>query len=224
MLVVFFLLKTKQINDLVLNKMQRKRFLTVLPQRLLIIAGTFLEYFIGQIRPDDHTLAELKKTKQQTRLSQQQQQQYFTNRSSLKPDPSLTTRQSVVVTQQETVITRTSNSNVVSKPPPQPDYSNMTDNEELYARLGNGDYRQSTYDTDNHVYITEPVDLVTSGDIAQLHAQVHPTDVERLYSRLPTDIISDVDNQEPLTADQQKLHARIIGAELESQGYSVDGE
>jgi hypothetical protein len=80
MLVVFFLLKIKQINDVVLNKIQQKPFLTVLPQRLLIIAGAFLEYIVGQIRPDDRTLAELKKTKQQTRLSQQQQQQYFVNR------------------------------------------------------------------------------------------------------------------------------------------------
>jgi phage-related holin len=80
MLVVFFLLKTKQVNDVVLKQIQKKPAFTVLPQRLLIIAGAFLEYFIGRIRPDDRTLADLKKTKQQTRLSQQQQQQYFVNR------------------------------------------------------------------------------------------------------------------------------------------------
>jgi hypothetical protein len=32
-----------------------------------------------------------------------------------------------------------------------------------------------------------------------------------------------VDNDEPLTEDQQELHARIIGDELENQGYPVDG-
>jgi len=100
----------------------------------------------------------------------------------------------------------------------------MSDKEELYARLANGDFHQSTYNTDSNIFTTEPVDLVTSGDIAQLHAKLQPTDVERLYSRLPSDIIPDVDNQEELTPDQQKLHARIIGAELERQGYSVDGE
>jgi len=220
MLVVFFLLKTKQTNDVVLTKIQQKPFLTALPQRLLIIVGAFLEYFIGRIRPDDRTLNELKKTKQQSRLSQQPQ--LFVNRPNLKPDPSVTTRQSVVMTQQETVITRTNNSNVISKP--QPDYSNMTDREELYARLANGNSHQSTYNVDNNVFTTEPVDLVTSGDIAQLHSHLQPTDVELLYSRLPTDIISDIDNQEYLTEDQQNLHARIIGAELERQGYAVDGE
>jgi hypothetical protein len=78
MLVVFLLLKTKQINDVVLNKIQQTPFLTVLPQRLLIIAGTFLDYFIGRIRPDDRTLADLKKPQQQPRLNKPQQ--YFVNR------------------------------------------------------------------------------------------------------------------------------------------------
>jgi hypothetical protein len=100
----------------------------------------------------------------------------------------------------------------------------MNDKEELYARLANGDYHQSAYTNDNHAFTTEPVDLVTSGDIAQLHAQLQPTDVELLYSRLPTDIIPDADNNDELTADQQQLHARIIGAELERQGYAVDEE
>ncbi len=77
MLAVFFLLKSKQINDLVLNKLQQKRVLTAAPQRLLIFVGTFLEYFIGRIRPDDRTLAELKKSQQQNRASQPS---YFVNR------------------------------------------------------------------------------------------------------------------------------------------------
>jgi hypothetical protein len=78
MLVVFFLLRTKQMNDLVLSKIQHIPVLTVLPQRLLIVVGAFLEYFIGRIRPDDRTLAELKKSKQQSRLSQKPQ--YVANR------------------------------------------------------------------------------------------------------------------------------------------------
>ena len=51
MLVVFFLFKTKQINDLVLNKLQQQPFLTALAQRLLIIVGASLDHIIGQIRP-----------------------------------------------------------------------------------------------------------------------------------------------------------------------------
>jgi hypothetical protein len=78
MLAVFFLLKTKQINDLVLSKLQQKQILTVLPQRVLIFVGTFLEYFIGRIKPDDRTLAELKKSRQQSRVNQSPS--YFNNR------------------------------------------------------------------------------------------------------------------------------------------------
>lgn len=78
MLVVFFLLKTKQINDMVLHKMQQKPLFTSLLQRVLIFVGAFLDCFIARIRPDDRTLADLKKTKQQARLSQQPQ--YHANR------------------------------------------------------------------------------------------------------------------------------------------------
>jgi hypothetical protein len=216
-LAVFFLLKMKQINDVLLTEVQKKSFLTSLPQRFLILTGTFLEYFVGRIRPDDRTLTELKKPKQQSRLNQQPQ--YFANRSTVKPDSFVTIRQNAVVTKQDTVVTRTSGSNVVSQP--QADYSNMTDREELYARLASGNHHQSSY-VDTDLLMTEPVDLVASGDIAQLHAQIKPTDVELLYSRLPVDIIPNVDNEEPLTEDQQMLHARIIGAELERQGYPVD--
>jgi hypothetical protein len=191
MLVVFFLLKTKQVNDAVLTKVQQKRFLTAFPQRLLIIVGSFLEYFIGQIRPDDRTLAEIKKPKQQP-LSPQ----YFVNRAGLKPDPSLKTRQNVIVSRQEISVTRTSNSNILSQPQVQSDYSNITDNDE---------------------YTPEPINLVSNGDIEQLHAQIHPTDVELLYSRINTDTLPGLDNQEPLTEDQQQLHE-----ELERQGYAVN--
>jgi hypothetical protein len=214
MLAVFFLLKTKQINDLLLNKIQRKPFATG-PQRLLIIIGTFLEYFIGRIRPDDRTLAELKKSKQQSRSSQSPQ--YFINRPNFQPDPSIKTRQSVVVTKQETVVTRNNGSNYVSKP--QPD---LTDTQELYARLADNDYRPSTYNVDDDEFTTESVDHTANGDIAQLHSQLNPTDVELLYSRLPADILPVGDNEEPLTEDQQELYAKIIGADLERQGYPVN--
>jgi hypothetical protein len=186
MLAVFFLLKSKQINDLVLNKLQQKRVLTAAPQRLLIFVGTFLEYFIGRIRPDDRTLAELKKSQQQNRASQPS---YFVNRSNLKQDASIKTRQGGVFTNQET---RTNGANT--------DYSNFNDTEELYARLANNDLRQSVY---NDEYTSEPVDFVENGDIGQLHAQLKPTDIELLYSRLPSDIIPDTDEQVQLNEDQQ---------------------
>jgi len=151
---------------------------------------------------------------------------YYFNIHSVKPNPSVTTRQNVIITKQETVISRNNDSNIVSQSLSQPDYSNLTDREELYARLANGD---------NDTYTTESVDRVTngdidefnahfnpSGDIDELHAHLNPTDVELLYARLPSGTLPVTDNQEPLTEDQQQLHARIIGAELERQGYSVD--
>lgn len=114
------------------------------------------------------------------------------------------TRQSVVVTNQETVITHT---NGAFQPPP--DYSNLTDTEELYTRLANNDLGSSVYNVDNDEYITEPGDLDANDDIAQLHAQLKPTDVELLYARLPTDIIPDTNGQEGLNEDQQQLRARF---------------
>ncbi len=59
-------------------------------------------------------------------------------------------------------------------------------------------------------------------DIDKLHNKLNPTDVELLYSRLSADIIPTRDNQEPLTQDQQLLHAKIIGVELERQNYVED--
>jgi hypothetical protein len=197
MSIVFFLLKIKQTNDGVLNKMQNKPFLSVLPQRFLIIIGSVLEYMMARIRPDDHTVNELNKTKQQSRLFQKQQQQkQFVSRQTMKPDAFVTTRQSIVVTKQDTVITR----NNVSKA--HTNYSNMTDKEELYPRL-NSDHIESVH----------------SDDITKLHTHLKPTDVELLYSRLPVDIIPTGNNEKPLTQDQQMLHAKIIAAELERQGY-----
>ena len=76
MLVVFFLLKLKQINDIVLRKIPQKPFVTAFIQRFFIFAGVFLDYFTARIQLDDRTLAELKKTKQQAQFSQQS----YTNR------------------------------------------------------------------------------------------------------------------------------------------------
>ncbi len=121
---------------------------------------------------------------------------YNVFRAGLKPDPSLKTRQHVIVSRQEISVTRTSNSNILSQPQVQSDYSNITDNDE---------------------YTPEPINLVSNGDIEQLHAQIHPTDVELLYSRIHTDNLPGLDNQEPLTEDQQQLHE-----ELERQGYAVN--
>ena len=136
----------------------------------------------------------------------------MTTRQSVKTDPSIATRQSVFIAQQETTVTRTSQVNGFAAT--QPDYSNLSDKEELYARLA----AANEYIVED-AYTTEPIDLVANGDIAQLHNQLKPTDVELLYARLPTDVVPMSENQEPLTADQQTLHARIIAAELEQQGY-----
>jgi hypothetical protein len=62
-------------------------------------------------------------------------------------------------------------------------------------------------------------DVRQNNDINKLLDRVKPTDLELLYSRLPVDIIPTMDNPEPLTQDQQMLHAKIIAAELERQGY-----
>jgi len=52
-------------------------------------------------------------------------------------------------------------------------------------------------------------------DIDKLHIQLNPTDIELLYSQLPVDIITAIDNHKPLTEDQQLLYTKIIGAKLE---------
>lgn len=70
MLIVSFLIKIKQTNDGVLNQIQQKPFLFVLPQRLLIFTGAILEYITARIRPNDHTEST---QQQQPRLVQQKQ-------------------------------------------------------------------------------------------------------------------------------------------------------
>jgi len=200
MLIIYFLLKSKDINDNLLTKIQRKPFLTALPQRLLILAGTFLELFIVRISPNDRTLAELKKSKQQQYRSNQSSP-YFVNRPSCKQDPAtkprqnvipvrpepVFTRQEVFHTRQETVVSRSSNSHSIPKPPP--DYSNLNDTEELYARL-----------VDNDEDTGELIDGIVNNDIAELYAQVKPTDSELLYTQLAAE---DVDEQDNFNQNQQ---------------------
>jgi hypothetical protein len=120
---------------------------------------------------------------------------FIKKRQTLKPGAFVTTRQSVVVTKQDTTVTR----NGITK--------SQVNKEELYPRLP-VDNIERTYDN----------------DIDKLHAQVHPTDVELLYSRLPSDIISTTDNQEPLTEDQQILRAKLMVAELEREEYVEEEE
>lgn len=224
-LVVFILLRIKQINETLLTKFPQIPYVFVLPQRVLIVFGTFLDFCAVRVSPDDRTLSELKKTKQQARYTQPTQ--YFPNRPNARPNPPVTTRQSVVVTKQETVVTRNSNSNNYPQQQQQqtrrqPDYSNLTDTQELHARLANNDYQDSMYNVDNDDFVTETGDNLPNDDIAELHQRVNATDIELLYSRLPTDVVAVVDTDEPLNPDQQELHARIIADGLQRQGYPVD--
>ncbi len=116
-------------------------------------------------------------------------------RQTLKPGAFVTTRQSIVVTKQDTSITR----NGITKP--------QYDKEELYPRLP-----------------VDHIEPVSDNDINKLHAQIQPTDIERLYARLPADVIPTTDNQEPLTEDQEILHAKLTVAELKREGYADDDE
>ena len=53
MLTVHVLLRTKQINDRLLNKIQRDNISIASVQRLSIALSTFIECSIRRIRPDD---------------------------------------------------------------------------------------------------------------------------------------------------------------------------
>ena len=77
MLLMFFLLRSKQINDLLLSQTRRVPFVMALPQRFFIFIGNILDFFIPIIKPDDRTLTQLKKAKQQSRYNPQGQ--YFNN-------------------------------------------------------------------------------------------------------------------------------------------------
>ncbi|CAF3391124.1 unnamed protein product [Rotaria sp. Silwood1] len=128
MLIVSFLLKIQQTNDVLLHKVQGKRFLSILPQRFLIYTSNIVEHIIERIRPDD-----IRETKERSQLMQQKQQQ-FVSRQTLKPGAFVTTHQTIRTTKQDTVITR----NGSTKPSVMESVSN-DDNGILHERLKSTD-------------------------------------------------------------------------------------
>ncbi|CAF0946587.1 unnamed protein product [Adineta ricciae] len=187
MFIVSFLLKIKQTNDFVLNKIQRKPFVFIFPQRFFIRMGVILEYFVERLRSENSTE---RKQPSSTRSVQQKQ---FASRQTLKPGALLTTRQSVIVTKEEVSITRNGTT------------QSIHDKDQLYPSLN-----------------IDEIEPVCGTDIDKLHAKLNPTDVELLYSRLPTDIIPAEDNLGSLTDDQRALHAKLLGADLEREEQDDD--
>ncbi|CAF1065916.1 unnamed protein product [Adineta steineri] len=179
MLIVSFLLKIKQTNDTILNKLNHRSLFFVLPHRLLIITGMLLEYMMTRFRPENRT-----ETKPQSRSVQQKQ---FVSRQTLKPGALVTTRQSVVVTKQETSVT----CNGVTKS----DFNK----EELYPRLpvnhiepvlGNDidKLHNKLHPTDTELlYSRLPADVISmtnnfeplTEDQRMLHAQIIAADLEK---------------------------------------------
>jgi len=72
----------------------------------------------------------------------------------------------------------------------------QNDADELRSRLGNPDLTESTYNVDNDELNTEPIDVNPDDYINELHDRLKTTDVERLYSRLPADIVPTDDQKE----------------------------
>jgi len=188
MLIVFFLLKTKQTNDAVLDKMQEKPFLSVLPQRLLILIGALLEYVMGRIRPDDRTMAELKKMPKQ--------QQHFVSRQTYKPDAFITTRQNIVVTKQETHVSR---NNIASNP--SQDSINQTQQNPDIARF-HAQLKPTDYEL---LYSKLPVDTIPNvvehdgpltADQQMLYAKLIGNDLKRQGYEEDDDANIDDDNDD----------------------------
>jgi hypothetical protein len=67
--IVSLLLKIKQINDVVLNYIQQKPLLTILPQRLLIYIGGILDYIVTRIQPYERTEIKQQQTRQKQFVS-----------------------------------------------------------------------------------------------------------------------------------------------------------
>ena len=63
--IVWFLLKIKQTNDGVLNRIQQQPLFAVLPQRLLIYTGAILDYLAARLQPTERP-----ESKQPTRPKQ----------------------------------------------------------------------------------------------------------------------------------------------------------
>ncbi|CAF1002349.1 unnamed protein product [Rotaria sordida] len=183
-LILSFLLKIKQTNDGVLHKIQQKQFLSGLLQRILILTGNIIEYIIERIQSNDK-----KENNEQSQLTQQKQQQ-FVSRQTLKPGAFVTTRQTIRVKKQDVVITHHGN----EKP-----------------RLDTKEEEFNFHSTANNCHQSKPslIESVLNDDIGKLHDQLKPTDIELLYSRLPADIISSMEDQEYLTEDQQMIHAKF---------------
>lgn len=198
--VIFFLRKVIQINDVVVANIKSIPYTPVFLLNLLNNFRGLLEYVDARVRPSDQEIAELKKPKQKSRLSQQQ---YSSNRQS--SNPSTTVRQRIINTGDETVITRNSNANQFQR-----DYTGLTDVEELRVRINNPDLTESTYEVDTDVLNTDEFVPENENDINDLHSRLQTTDVERLFARLPADIIPTNDNQGELTSDQQQLHDQFI--------------
>ncbi len=68
-MIVSLLLKIKQINDVVLNYIQQKPLLTILPQRLLIYIGGILDYIVTRIQPYERTEIKQQQTRQKQFVS-----------------------------------------------------------------------------------------------------------------------------------------------------------
>lgn len=66
MYFVMIFLRIKQLNDGLMTRMPQYGFLSVLFQRFFILMGTTLEHIIVRLRPNDRTMAEMNKPKQQT--------------------------------------------------------------------------------------------------------------------------------------------------------------
>lgn len=64
--LVLILARIKQTNDSILKNLPEKGFLNVLFQRVFIFIGKTFDYFLHRLRPDDRTMVEITKTKQQT--------------------------------------------------------------------------------------------------------------------------------------------------------------
>ncbi|CAF3785564.1 unnamed protein product [Rotaria magnacalcarata] len=176
--IVQVLVKTKETNDILLNKIEQKPFLNNLPQRLLIAADTFLENIIGQIKLNESTSTEWK----QPRLNSKPQS---ANRQYTKPNLFATIRKYVAINEQERNVIR---------PDEFSHASSMSDTEGLRARSASNDCLKSNDKVEDDEFIMESVDHVLSGDSELYDAQ------------LSADVLPNLDNQETLTDDQQEIY------------------
>lgn len=74
--------------------------------------------------------------------------------------------------------------------------SSKSNSSATLRQRGNPDLTESTYNVDNDELNTEPIDVNPDDYINELHDRLKTTDVERLYSRLPADIVPTDDQKE----------------------------